>query len=95
MKLFLFATHRGMTRFIFALDEQKASDLFTLELVLTAAEPSRFWHQEFPLLRVIEPHRARLREALALQLEGIGVYREEDGWSIYAVGECPDGDRGT
>jgi hypothetical protein len=92
MKLFMFATHLGMTRFIFALDEQKAVDLFTLELVVTAAEPSRFWCQEFPLSRVVEPHRARLREAFALQMEGIGVFQSDGSWRIYGVGERPEDD---
>jgi hypothetical protein len=85
----MFATHLGKTRFIFARDERQASDLFTLDLVVTAAPPSRFWCQEFPLVRIIEPHRSSLKDAFALNLEGIGVFQTDGSWRIYTVGECP------
>ena len=90
MHLFFFATHLGRTRFIFAPNEQKAVELFSLDLIVSAAEPSRFWCQPFPLSRVVENQRPKLREALALGLEGIGKYNEIGSWSIYPVGECPD-----
>lgn len=90
MKLYFFATHRGHTRFIFAENEQKAVDLFTLDLVVTAADPSRFWCQPFPLSRVVEPHRAKLRDALSMELEGIGQYQSDGSWRIYPIGECPN-----
>jgi hypothetical protein len=90
MKLFFFATHLGHTRFIFAESEQKAVDLFTLDLVVIAAEPSRFWCQPFPLSRIVESHRSQLREALSIGVEGIGQYQSDGSWRIYPVGECPD-----
>ena len=90
MQLYFFATHLGWTRFIFARDEQKAIDLFSLDLIVLAAEPSRFWCQPFPLSRIVESQRVQVREALSLGLEGIGKCNEDGSWSIYGVGECPD-----
>lgn len=92
MKLFFFATHLGRTRFIFAENEERAVDFFTLDLVVTAAEQSRFWCQPFPLSRVVEPHRAKLREALSLGLEGIGQFQSDGSWLIYPVGDGPPSD---
>ena len=90
MHLYFFATHLGRIRFIFARNEQKAIDLFSLDLIISAVEPSRFWCQPFPLSRIVESHRPKLRDALSLGLEGIGKYEEDGSWSVYGVGECPD-----
>ena len=87
MRVFMFATQRGFMRFIFAHNEQQANDIWTLELVFTAAEPSTYFCQELPLSRVVEDHRDQMREALALGIEGIGEFHGKAGWRIYQIGE--------
>lgn len=87
MKLYFIATDQGSYRFLFAADEQRASEMFALWLIITEAPPSKFWMREIKPKAAVAHHKEALTEALSLGVEGFGVYEAHRRWVIRSLEE--------
>lgn len=85
MKLFFCSTDVGCFEFLFTTDEQRATELFGIYIVLAKLRPSKLWFTELTPDTVIPSHRAHLREALSWGHEGFGSYEDGKGWSLRPV----------
>ncbi len=87
MKLFFFATNRGVYRFLFAESEQRAVEMFSLYLIITEMPPTKFWVREMTVEQLFDPHREPLQEALSRGIEGVGHYVGNKQWRIRPLDE--------
>lgn len=85
MKLHFFATDTGVYRFVFAHNDQRAVELFSLYLILAEIQPSKFWLREMRPDQLVDPHKEPLREALSRGIEGFGEYIGGKRWEIRSL----------
>jgi hypothetical protein len=82
MKLYFLATDMGCAEFLFAEDEERAVEVFSIYAVLARLRLSRFWFRELVPDALPSPTREQLTEALASRVEGFGRFDENTGWAI-------------
>lgn len=85
MRLFFCSTDVGCFEFLFTTDEQRATELLGIYIVLAKINPSKLWFTELTSETVVPAHRDHLREALSWGLEGFASYEDGKGWVIRAV----------
>jgi hypothetical protein len=85
MKLFFCSSDVGCFEFVFTTDVERATQLFSIYIVLGKVRPSKLWFTELTADRVIPAHREHLREALSRDIEGFGSYEDGVGWIIRPV----------
>lgn len=85
MRLFFCSTDVGCLEFLFTTDEQRATELLGIYIVLAKINPSKLWFTELTPEAVVSAHRADLREALSWGLEGFASYKDGKGWVIRGV----------
>ncbi|HXH51961.1 MAG TPA: hypothetical protein VNH53_00830 [Sphingomicrobium sp.] len=85
MKLFFCSTDVGCFEFLFTTDEQRATQLLGIYIVLAKINPSKLWFTELTPDTVVTAHREHLREALSWGLEGFASYQDGKGWVIRPV----------
>lgn len=85
MKLFFCSTDVGCFEFLFTTDQQRATELLGIYIVLAKLSPSKLWLTELTPDTVIAPHSEHLREALSWGLEGFASYEDGKGWVIRPV----------
>jgi hypothetical protein len=85
MKLFFCSTDVGCFEFLFTTDEQRATELLGIYIVLAKINPSKLWFTELTPDTVIPAQRQHLREALSWDLEGFASYEDGKGWLIRPV----------
>ena len=85
MRCFFCSTDVGCFEFLFCTDQERATQLFAIYIVLAKAQPSKLWFTELTPDTVIPSHRDHLREALSWGLEGFASYEEGQGWIIRPV----------
>ena len=85
MKLYFCSTDVGCFEFLFTTDEQRATQLFGIYIVLAEFRPSKLWFTELTPETVVPAHREHLREALSQDLEGFASYEDGVGWAIRSV----------
>ena len=85
MKLFFCSTDVGCFEFLFTTDEQRATELLGIYIVLAKLNPTKLWFTELSPETVVPSHREHLREALSWGLEGFATYAEEKGWVIRPI----------
>lgn len=87
MQLYYFSSDRGVTESVFAANQERATELFVEVLIMSGAPPANFWSRTLEVDASVEPHRSRLREALARDVEGFGEYHDQSGWRIISLAE--------
>jgi hypothetical protein len=85
MRLFFCSTDVGCFEFLFTTDEQRATELLGIYIVLAKINPSKLWFTELTPETVVPAHRDDLREALSWRLEGFASYEDGKGWVIRPV----------
>jgi hypothetical protein len=85
MRLFFCSTDVGCFEFLFTTDEQRATELLGIYIVLAKINPSKLWFTELTPETVVSAHRDDLREALSWGLEGFASYEDGKGWGIRPV----------
>lgn len=85
MRLFFCFTDVGCFEFLFTTDDQRATELIGIYIVLAKLNPSKLWFTELSPETVIPSHREHLQEALSWGLEGFASYEEGKGWVIRPV----------
>lgn len=85
MKLFFCSTDVGCFEFLFTTDEQRATELLGIYIVLAKINPSKLWFTELTPETVVSTHRNHLREALSWGFEGFASYEDGKGWVIRRV----------
>lgn len=85
MKLFFCSTDVGSFEFLFTTDEQRATELFGIYIVLSKLRPSKLRFAELTPWAVNPKHREHLLEALSRGIEGFASHEEGNGWVIRPV----------
>jgi len=85
MKLFFCSTDVGCFEFLFTTDEQRATQLFAIYVVLAKTQPSKLWFTEISSDTVIPAQREHLREALSRRIEAFASYEDDNGWVMRLV----------
>ena len=85
MRLFFCSTDVGCFEFLFTTDEQRATELLGIYIVLAKINPSKLWFTELTPETVIPTHRQHLREALSWGLEGFASHDDGKRWVIRPV----------
>ena len=85
MKLYFLATNAGCAEFLFADDEQRAIEIFSIYAVLARFRPSRFWCRQVAPQSLPRPSRQQLEDALASAIKGFGRVDQQGGWCIQSV----------
>lgn len=83
MNLYSFRTDRHFNAEIVAPDPAKATEIFTVYLVLNDLDSCTFRMRRVKLRDLDEPFRSHLRKILALSIEGIATY--DPGGSIVVM----------
>ena len=87
MRLYYFSSDRGVTNFVFATSQERATELFLEVLIMSGVPPANFWCRPMGAEALVEPYRSRLREALALKQEGFGECHDRGGWRILSLAD--------
>lgn len=85
MKLFFCSTDVGCFEFLFTTDEQRATQLLGIYIVLAKITPSKLWFTELTPETVVPSHCKHLQDALSWGLEGFASYEDGKGWVIRSV----------
>lgn len=85
MKLFFCSSDVGCFEFVFTTDVERATQLFSIYIVLGKIRPSKLWFTELTESTVTPDQRDHLREALSRGVEGFASYEEGAGWVIRPV----------
>jgi len=85
MKLYFCSTDVGCFEFLFTTDEQRATEVFAIYIVLAKLRPSKLWFTELTPDTVVPSHREHLMHALSKGIEGFGSYEDSTGWVIRPV----------
>jgi len=65
---------------IFAWTDRRAAELFLVYLLTNGGNPDAFMWRELAPEHLDEPDQSRLREALAIEIEGLATHHPERGW---------------
>lgn len=82
MKCFFCSTDTGSFEFLFCEDEERATQLFGIYIVLGKLHASKLRIAEIIPEALPSPHNQHLREALSWRLEGFASYSGDKGWVI-------------
>ena len=82
MKLYFLGTDVGCFEFLFTTNEMRATQLFTIYMVLAKLRPSKLWLTELTPDTVNSAHCEHLKKALLCGSEGFASYEEGVGWTI-------------
>lgn len=87
MKLFWFSGESGLKEWIFAPNQERASDLYAEVLIMSGAPPTKYWGRPITREAVAKPHREHFDAAVALDREGFGEFDPRSGWRISSLAE--------
>lgn len=85
MRLFFCSTDVKCFESLFCENEERATQLFSIYMVLGKLQPNKLWFTELTPDTMIPWHCDHLREALSLGLEGFASYEDGTGWVIRPV----------
>jgi hypothetical protein len=80
MKFFHFKDEGDLEAHIFAWTRRRAAELFLIYLLSNGGDANGFMWRELELEHLDEPDCTRLREALALEIEGVATRDRQRGW---------------
>lgn len=80
MKFFHFKADGDLEAHIFAWTPRRAAELFLIYLLSAGGDPNSFMWRELGPEHLEEVEGNRLREALAIEIEGVATYDEGRGW---------------
>jgi hypothetical protein len=87
MQLYYFSCDRGITEWIFADDELRATQLFLEVLIMSGVPPANYWSRAITEEAVPDDSGEHFLNALALDQEGFGDFDPVAGWKIIAVAD--------
>ena len=85
MRLYHCTTDTGCSGFLFAIDEQRAVQLFATYVVLSEERPTGLSIREVTLATELPERRQHLAEALAHGIEAFASYELGSGWEMTLV----------
>jgi hypothetical protein len=85
MKLYFLATDTGCAEFLFADNEDRAVEVFSIYAVLSRIRLARFWFREIVPDALPPQSREDLLGALSENIEGFGHLENGTGWVIHPV----------
>ncbi|WP_114228502.1 MULTISPECIES: hypothetical protein [Sphingomonas] len=82
MRCFSCSSVDGSSEYVFCEDEEHASQLFGVFIVVAKLRCSSFYLQEITVSTVPSSERSYLEKALSHEVHGFGSFVRGEGWSI-------------
>ena len=89
MVIFEFRDATPIEAFVLARDYDRASNLFEMHLAAHGGDPDAILFRPWPLQDLGEPEQCVVREALALDREGLLICDAQNRWVfVTPIGDC-------
>ena len=87
MRLYFCSSDVGCFQFLFTTDDQRASQLFTIYLVLARLQPTVVGINELTPESMLPDDQEDLREALSRGIEAFASFEPGEGWVVQSIQE--------